>query len=97
MHAIAYILHSKKLNRFYTGSTELDALDRLDLHLGKYYGKDKFTAKADDWTLFLVIECDNKSQAMAIEKHIKKMKSSKYISNLKQYPEMIVKLLEKYK
>ena len=92
-----YILHSSKLNRFYTGSSELAASERLELHHKKYYGGNKFTAKADDWKLFMTIECSNKSQALAIEKHIKKMKSSKYINNLKQYPEMIDKLLDKYK
>ena len=92
-----YILHSSKLNRFYTGSSELAASERLELHLKKYYGDNKFTAKADDWKLFMTIECSNKSQALAIEKHIKKMKSSKYITNLKQFPEMIDKLLNKHK
>ena len=97
MAHIVYILHSSKLNRFYTGSSELAASERLELHLNKYYGNNKFSAKADDWKLFLAIDCSNKPQALAIEKHIKKMKSSKYITNLKQYPEMIAKLLDTYK
>jgi putative endonuclease len=33
---------------------------------------------------------------MLIEKHIKAMKSKKYIENLIKYPEMSVKLLQKY-
>ena len=89
-----YILHSSKLNRFYTGSSALEASERLELHLSKYYGSSKFTSKADDWKLFLTIKCSNKPQALAIEKHIKKMKSPKYINNLKQYPAMIDKLLD---
>ncbi|WP_258097725.1 GIY-YIG nuclease family protein [Marinoscillum pacificum] len=97
MTYIVYILHSSKLNKFYTGSSELAASERLELHLNKYYSNNKFSAKADDWKLFLAIDCSNKSQALAIEKHIKKMKSSKYITNLKQYPEMIAKLLDTYK
>ncbi|PXY38851.1 excinuclease ABC subunit C, partial [Flavobacterium cheongpyeongense] len=36
-------------------------------------------------------------QALAIEKHIKDMKSKIYIENLLRYPEVINKLLEKYK
>jgi putative endonuclease len=32
---------------------------------------------------------------MKIERHIKKMKSKKYIQNLKKYPEMVEKLLIK--
>ncbi len=38
----------------------------------------------------------SKAQALAIEKHIKAMKSKIYIHNLKKYPEMIDKLLLKY-
>ena len=57
----------------------------------------KYTHKADDWTLFLKIECETKKQALAIEQHIKKMKSKIYIENLLLYPEIKLKLLEKYK
>jgi len=54
-------------------------------------------AKADDWKLYLRIECKNKGQSWCIEKHIKSRKSKVYIQNLLKYPEMIIKLLEKYK
>jgi putative endonuclease len=91
---IVYILHSQKLNRFYIGYTS-DLDTRLAFH--KNASSHKFTAKADDWTLFFTINCESKSQALAIEKHIKAMKSKVYIENLKKYPEMIIKLLEKYK
>ena len=59
MNAFVYILFSKKLNRFYYGSTELTPDERLELHLSNAYGKSKFTAKADDWQLFFQIECEN--------------------------------------
>jgi len=36
-------------------------------------------------------------QARAIERHIKKMKSKKYIENLKMYEEISVKLIALYK
>ena len=91
-----YILHSQNLDRFYTGSTELDVDQRLNLHLHKEYGNRKFTAKTDDWTIFLVIPCQTIQQARSIEAHIKKMKSKVYIQNLKRYPEMIPKLIKKY-
>ena len=97
MNALIYILHSQKLQRFYTGSTQLGTSERLEMHLTKYYGNNKFTARADDWTLVLSIECANNKQAQAIERHIKNMKSAKYINNLKTYPEIIQKLLGKYK
>ena len=89
-----YILHSIKLDRFYTGfTTNLD--QRLLFHQNPE--THKFTYNAHDWTLFLKIECENKKQALAIEQHIKKMKSKIYIENLLLYPNIKRKLLEKYK
>ena len=43
------------------------------------------------------ITLNSKLQALAIEKHIKKMKSKIYIENLTRYPEMSNKLIKKYK
>ncbi len=87
-----YIIFSKKLNRFYTGVTQSDLDERIIKHNDGSYGDHRFTAKASDWELFIFIECGSFNHAVAIEKHIKKMKSSTYIKNLKQYPEMIEKL-----
>ena len=92
MHLV-YILHSTKLDRFYIGETA-DFKIRKNFHDNAL--PNKFTAKAKDWTLFLTIECIEKKQALAIERHIKKMKSAVYIRNLKKYPEMKKKLLDKY-
>ena len=91
---IVYILYSKKLDRFYAGETA-DFDIRMSFHKNAH--PKKFTAKADDWELFLQIMCSCKLQAVAIETHIKKMKSSMYIKNLKKYPEMIEKLLDKHR
>ncbi len=90
---IVYILHSQKLNRYYIGYTT-DFNLRLEFH--KNADQRKFTYNADDWKLFLKIDCHSKKQALAIEKHIKNMKSKTYIENLMNYPEIIQKLLEKY-
>ena len=92
-----YVLYSKNLDRFYTGSTILSPEDRLENHLNEYYGKTKFTAKTKDWELYYFIECKTKEQATKIERHIKRMKSGTYYGNLKKYPEISRKLLEKYK
>ena len=89
-----YILYSEKLDRFYTGSTS-DFDVRMEFHDNPEARK--FTSKANDWILFDKIDCENKSQALSIEKHIKSMKSKIYIKNLKQYAEMKEKLKEKYK
>lgn len=76
--------------------TTLSINKRLHGHLNNYY-ENKYTAKTNDWEIFLTIECNSLKQASAIEMHIKKMKSSTYIRNLKKYPEMTQKLIEKYK
>jgi putative endonuclease len=92
MHTV-YILHSQKLNRFYTGyTTNLDV--RMEFHANSETRK--YTYNADDWTIFFTVNCESKSQALAIEKHIKAMKSKAYIKNLKKYPEIMEKLFEKY-
>ena len=91
---IVYILFSKKLNRFYIGFTE-DFDKRLDFHFDKIQAR-KFTYNADDWEVYLKINCTSKSQGLAIEKHIKSMKSKIYIENLLKYPEMILKLKNKF-
>lgn len=90
-----YILYSKKLDKYYIGATNINTTERLNRHVSGYYDK-KFTAKADDWELFLEIICLNVKQAFAIEAHIKRMKSRKYIENLKCYPAMVEKLLLQY-
>ena len=92
MHQV-YILHSEKLNRFYTGYTA-NLLERLEFHQNSE--SRKFTYNATDWALFLTIDCKTKQQGFQIEKHIKSMKSKIYIENLLKYPEMIEKLKTKF-
>jgi putative endonuclease len=89
-----YILHSAYLNRFYIGMSN-NVLIRLDFHLNPSESR-KFTAKANDWTIFLKIDNLSKIQAANIEKHIKSMKSKIYIQNLLKYPEIIEKLVIKF-
>ncbi len=97
MEAFVYILHSVKLNRFYTGFTTLTVEERLDNHLQKIYGKLSYTQKVNDWKLFFSIPCEDYSQARKTELHIKSMKSKVYIQNLIRHPQIIEKLLLKYK
>lgn len=67
----------------------------MDQHINKEFSKN-FTIKADDWTLFFFKDGLEYKQARLIEKHIKEMKSKTYIRNLKAYPEIIEKLIERY-
>ena len=90
-----YILYSPSCDQFYTGATTIAVEDRLERHLVKYY-ENKFTAKIQDWEVFFEIECESMKQAFKIEKHIKRMKSKKYITDLKKYPAISEKLKLKY-
>jgi putative endonuclease len=93
--ASIYILYSGKLDKFYTGSC-MDLPYRIDQHLNKEF-MNSFTAKADDWTLFFSKDDLEYKQARFIEQHIKDMKSKIFIQNLKKYPEMMEKLMLRYK
>jgi putative endonuclease len=92
--ATLYILYSKKIDSYYLGSCN-DFTKRLDEHLSKK-NDNSFTCRADDWVLYFKIDQLEYEQARNIEKHIKKMKSRKYYENLSQYPELVLKLREKY-
>lgn len=92
MHWV-YILYSDLLDRYYIGET-VDINKRLDEHNTGFYKK-SYTSKANDWELFVKIECKDVFQAKKIEKHIKKMKSKIYIKNLNLYPEIISRLKNK--
>ena len=91
-----YIIYSKILNRFYVGATQNGVEQRIFEHNNQTYGKSVYTAKTIDWELFLLIECHSFNQALRIEKEIKKMKSRKFILNLKKYPELIDNLKVKF-
>ena len=92
--AAVYILYSNSLDAYYIGSCR-DLKSRLYQHLNKEF-KLSFTAKADDWELFLSIEDLEYKQARSMEQHIKKMKNRKYIQDLKRYPEIIDRLKINY-
>jgi putative endonuclease len=97
MQSHVYILHSKKLNKFYVGFTTISVGERLQRHLTKFYEEAQtFTRKADDWMLVWQIQCSSAEQGRNIEGHIKNMKSSKYIQNLIKYPEMRQGLFARY-
>ncbi|TAL77335.1 MAG: GIY-YIG nuclease family protein [Bacteroidetes bacterium] len=95
MYFFCYILYSKSINRYYVGYTS-DIEERLKLHNSGHFGGKSYAYKASDWIIFLLISCETIKQAVFVESRIKRMKSRKYIENLKKYPEMIEKLLKKF-
>lgn len=97
MRASCYILYSQKLNKFYVGVTADDVSDRIKKHNTAEHGKHRFTATTDDWELYLKIHAVDYAHAIRFERKIKSMKSSKYIRNLKLYPEMLEKIMNETK
>ena len=89
--ASVYILFSDKHNKLFSGSC-LDLEARLIDHKNKTF-LNSFTANADDWELYFSINELHHSDARKIETH---MKSKKYIENLKKYPEMVERLIQKF-
>ncbi len=93
MHFV-YILYSNSADKYYVGETSNLEI-RLDNHKSGFYSN-AFTTIATDWGLFFKIECNDISQARKIEKHIKSMKSRKYILNLCSFPAISERLLNTY-
>jgi putative endonuclease len=89
--AWVYILYSERIDRYYIGSTGISVKVRLERHNTGYY-ENSFSRRGRPWELFLEVSCVTRDQALLIESHIKRMKSRKYIENLKRYPEILEKL-----
>jgi putative endonuclease len=76
-----YILYSALTDGYYIGvSSEVEM--RLNQHLNPIHTK--YTSRAGDWTIFLVLNCQSKTHALRLEKFIKKMKSKRFIQSLKE-------------
>jgi len=73
-----YILHSQQIDKFYTGYTA-NLEERLRKHNSNHKG---FTGKADDWEIVYFEKFENKTDAYAREREVKKWKSRKKIEKL---------------
>ena len=73
-----YILFSKKLNRYYIGSTQ-NLSERLRKHNSNHRG---FTGKANDWEVVYTETFETKTLAYARERQVKSWKSRKAIEKL---------------
>ncbi|MBT8280298.1 MAG: GIY-YIG nuclease family protein [Muriicola sp.] len=93
MHCV-YVIQSKLDASFYIGETS-NLEQRLHLHNSQDLNEGR-TKRKIPWEVFYVLETKDRTTAIKIEKHIKRMKSRKYIEDLKNYPEIAKKLLEKY-
>ncbi len=73
-----YILHSEKLDRFYTGSSA-DPEKRLMRHNA---GATSSTKPGRPWKIVHREEFESRSEAIKRENYIKRMKSKVFIKNL---------------
>ncbi len=89
-----YIIYSRKLNRFYTGTTDNFKI-RLIQHNSKTY-PNSFTCKGIPWISYHIIDNLTSKQAYDIERHIKKMKSKKYLNTQKSLLNCVTSILNKF-
>ena len=73
-----YILYSKRLQQYYVGSTN-DLIDRLRRHNA---GEGKHTRKGIPWDLIHKIELPTRSEAVQLEKKIKKRGIKRFLDNI---------------
>ncbi len=75
-----YIIYSISIDRYYVGYSS-DPWLRLEQHLTNT--KDKYTGKVNDWIFSAVFEISqSESEAIRMERFIKKQKSRKLIEQL---------------
>ena len=79
MHFV-YVLFSPSHNRFYVGESEFPD-GRVIQHNSGHY-KHASTSFTNDWELAFLISCDNRSDALKVEKHLKSSKSPTYLRRL---------------
>jgi putative endonuclease len=72
-----YIIYSKKLDRYYVGTTD-DIGKRLGEHNSGFYS-DAFTVKGAPWELSLSFECESSQKAYGVVKFLKSMKSRVFL------------------
>ena len=78
MEYFVYILYSKKLDKYYIGTSH-DPQQRLRYH---NIGKKGWTKSGIPWTIVFVKRFDDKKIAMKKERFIKKQKSKRFIENI---------------
>ena len=74
---IVYILYSCKRSRYYVGQTT-DIVERLTRH---NTGRVSSTKGGAPWELILQIPVTNRSEAIALERKIKKRGAKRYIED----------------
>ncbi|MBJ2173935.1 GIY-YIG nuclease family protein [Aureibaculum sp. A20] len=88
-----YIIYSNSIDKYYVGETN-NLKERLIKHNEHLYKK-SFTKIASDWNYALTMECQNRQDAVSLEKFIKRMKSKKFIQKIILKPDILKVILDK--
>ena len=95
MAHFVYIIYSPSTDKFYVGET-VNVPARIEEHNSGHYHHAS-TKFANDWELFLQVECESGTQALKLERFIKRMKSRKFYQKLKKHPGLVNDLFVKFK
>jgi len=90
-----YILYSIKVNRYYKGVSE-DPAKRLLEH-NTAIKPSAYTALTDDWKIVFQIQCENKTQALKIERYFKKSANIHYLKRFMTEPLLQEQILQRFK
>jgi putative endonuclease len=90
-----FVFYSPTLNDYYFGESDEFMVKLKKLNSG-YYDTLKSIAKASDWEIKLVIECENKAQAVKILKHLSAKPNALYLNNLATHPGLVKRLMERF-
>lgn len=93
MPHILYILFSNSSQKYYVGETH-DINGRILKHNNHSYSN-SFSKIANDWELVLSFNCDNRTEALYLERFIKRMKSKIFIEKIILNPEILSDILSK--
>ena len=94
MHFL-YILYSEKFDLFYVGQTH-DMAQRVERHNNHIY-KGAFTKIDENWKSVLELQLENKTQALFLERFIKRMKSKVFIRKIIENTKILMEILEQNK
>ena len=78
MNYVVYILFSATLRKYYVGSTE--NFERRILQHNT--GRGNFTSKGMPWTTIRLIECSSRTEAVNLERKIKKRGIERFLEDL---------------
>ena len=89
-----YIIYSKKLDRYYVGTTD-DVLKRMGEHNSGFYSE-AYTVKGMPWVLSLSFEYELSEKAYGIEKFLKRMKSRIFLEKVIGNPNILLEIQNKF-